>query len=176
LARTLASRNIGTLTKLNGQLKYLHHHSLMHSTREAAQVLADAIEREHPMVIVADYDCDGATACTVGLRGLRNFGATVDYVVPDRMVHGYGLTPGVVELALERFPDARILITVDNGIASHAGVEAARKKGLDVLVTDHHLPASGKPLPPANVIVNPSQPACTFPTRALAGVGVIWYV
>jgi single-stranded-DNA-specific exonuclease len=129
---------------------------------------------------VADYDCDGATACAVAIRGLRLLGAaegTLHYVVPDRAVHGYGLTPAIVDLALQRRPD--LLLTVDNGIASIAGVAHARAHGLAVLVTDHHLPAridDRIELPEADVIVNPNQPDCAFASKNLAGVGVMFYV
>ena len=135
--------------------------------------------------IVADYDCDGATACAVALRGLALLGAapdTLQYVVPDRLVHGYGLTPAIVDLALAQTPAAppQLLVTVDNGIASSAGVAHARALGLQVLVTDHHLPALGPDgtvqLPEADVIVNPNQPGCGFASKALAGVGVVFYV
>ena len=127
------------------------------------------------MLVVADYDCDGATACAVAVRGLRMFGAQIDYLVPNRFEYGYGLTPEIVELAARRpggKPD--LLITVDNGIASVDGVEAANALGIDVLVTDHHLP--GDQLPPARAIVNPNQPGCSFPSKCIAGVGVMFYV
>lgn len=176
LARILASRGITCLDGLWGGLKNLFHHSQLLGAGQAAAFLADAIAAKRPLVVVADYDCDGATACAVALRGLRAFGADVQFIVPDRIVHGYGLAPSVVALALERFPRAEVLVTVDNGVASHAGVEAAMAAGLDVVVTDHHLPSKDKPLPPARVIVDPSQPGCSFPSKALAGVGVIWYV
>lgn len=176
LARVLAGRGLTTQAGLSGKLSQLHPHTLLKGAADAAFFLAQAIERSRPILIVADYDCDGATACVVAVRGLRAFGARVEYIVPDRMVHGYGLTPSVVELAYDRFPDTQVLVTVDNGVASHAGVQAAVEFGFDVLVTDHHLPAKGKPLPHANVIVDPSQDGCAFPSKALAGVGVIWYV
>lgn len=171
-ARLLSARNAKAVPGLGALL----HHTELKGAHEAACLLLDAIDAGRPMVVVADYDCDGATACAVAVRGLRAFGADITYVVPDRMVHGYGLTPGVVLLARECAPDARVLITVDNGIASHAGVDAANASGFEVLVTDHHLPAAGKPLPDASVIVDPSQPGCGFASKSLAGVGVIWYV
>lgn len=176
LARILASRGITSLETLWGGLKQLIPHTELRGAGDAAAYLADAIQAGRPMLVVADYDCDGATACSVALRGLRAFGANIEFIVPDRMVHGYGLTPSVVDLALTRFPDTQVLVTVDNGVASHAGVERAVARGLDVVVTDHHLPAKNKPLPPARVIVDPSQLGCSFPSKALAGVGVIWYV
>jgi len=121
---------------------------------------------------VADYDCDGATACAVGLRALRMMGATVDYLVPDRFKLGYGLSVDVAKLAAERQPD--VVITVDNGIASIEGVAELKARGIQVVITDHHLP--GEALPAADVIVNPNQPGCNFPSKALAGVGVMFYV
>jgi hypothetical protein len=139
---------------------------------DAARLLADAIDARQRICIVADYDCDGATACAVALRGLAMLGAapgSVGYVVPDRTVHGYGLTPAIVDLALaQRQGRPDLLVTVDNGIASHAGVAHARALGLQVLVTDHHLPAlvGGQvQLPDADVIVNPNQPGCASPAR-----------
>ena len=176
LARVLAGRGIERLTQVVDTLGQLHHHSLLSGAADAAFFLADCVQTGRQLLVVADYDCDGATACAVALRDLRGFGAKVEYIVPDRMVHGYGLTPSVVDLALERFPATQVLITVDNGVASHAGVERAVECGLEVVVTDHHLPAKSKPLPPARVIVDPAQASCTFPSKALAGVGVIWYV
>ncbi|CAB5514373.1 Single-stranded-DNA-specific exonuclease RecJ [Achromobacter anxifer] len=176
LARVLAGRGLTSQTELGYSLGVLAHHSALLGAQAAASYIADAIADGRRFVVIADYDCDGATACAVAVRGLRAFGANAQYVVPDRMIHGYGLTPSVVALACERYPDVDTLITVDNGVASHAGVQAAVDRGLDVLVTDHHLPAKGKPLPPARVIVDPSQPGCPFPSKALAGVGVIWYV
>ena len=144
---------------------------LLHIER-AATLLADAIGARKKLLIVADYDADGATACAVGVRGLRMFGAAVDYLVPNRIEHGYGLSPVLVELAAARRPD--LLITVDNGIAAVEGVAAARAHGIPVLVTDHHLP--GNALPDAACIVNPNQPGCAFASKNLAGVGVMFYV
>ncbi len=139
---------------------------------KAAQFLADAIEAGKKMVIVADYDCDGATACAVALRGLCSLGARVDYIVPNRFEYGYGLTPEIVALTAQaKSPD--IIITVDNGIASIDGVAEAARRGIDVVITDHHLPAEA--LPDAAVIVNPNQPGCGFPSKNLAGVGVMFY-
>src|SRR5690606_12228195 len=147
---------------------------LTHAERAAA-LLADAIARGKRMLVVADYDCDGATACAVAVRALRRMGAIVDFLVPDRFETGYGLSPAVVELATRHHagrPD--LIITVDNGIASIDGVEAARLAGMDVIITDHHLP--GDALPDALAIVNPNQPGCGFPSKNLAGVGVIFYL
>lgn len=142
---------------------------------DAASILADAIQDGQRLLIVADYDCDGATACAVGLRGLRAMGAVVDYLVPNRFETGYGLSPAVVELAV-RHPAGKpdIIVTVDNGIASVDGVNAAAEADIGVVVTDHHLP--GDVLPDALAIVNPNQPGCGFPSKNLAGVGVIFYM
>jgi single-stranded-DNA-specific exonuclease len=131
-----------------------------------------AVDRRERLLIVADYDADGATACAVGVLGLRAMGAHVDFLVPNRFEFGYGLTPEIVALAAERQP--ALIITVDNGIASVEGVAAARSRGIEVLITDHHLP--GAELPATELIVNPNQPGCAFPSRHLAGVGVMYYV
>jgi single-stranded-DNA-specific exonuclease len=146
---------------------------LLHADR-AATLLADAIETKQRLLIVADYDCDGATACAAGVRALSAFGADVAYLVPNRFEYGYGLTPEIVELASSapRRPD--LLITVDNGIASNEGVARANALGIATLITDHHLP--GDALPQATCIVNPNQPGCDFPSKAIAGVGVMFYV
>ena len=144
---------------------------LLHVER-AATLLADAIRDNTRLLIIADYDADGATACAVGVRGLRLLGAQVDFIVPNRIEHGYGLTPDIVRLAAERRPD--LLVTVDNGIAAVEGVAATNALGIQVLVTDHHLP--GDALPDAACIVNPNQPGCTFGSKNLAGVGVMFYV
>jgi single-stranded-DNA-specific exonuclease len=146
---------------------------LLHAARAAA-LLADAIEMKQRLLIVADYDCDGATACAVGVRALRAFGADVAYLVPNRFDYGYGLTPEIVELAARQARRPDLLITVDNGIASNEGVARANALGIATLITDHHLP--GDVLPQANCIVNPNQPGCDFPSKAIAGVGVMFYV
>ena len=180
LARLFAARGVRSAQDVDDGLARLLPPDALKGTAEAAALLADAITDSERLCVVADYDCDGATACAVALRGLAMLGAKPDqlhYVVPDRQVHGYGLTPAIVDLALVHRP--ALLITVDNGIASLAGVAHARACGLRVLVTDHHLPALGEQgveLPDANVIVNPSQPGCSFPSKALAGVGVMFYV
>jgi single-stranded-DNA-specific exonuclease len=135
-------------------------------------LLADAIARQARILIVADYDCDGATACAVGIRALRAFGAKVDYLVPNRFTYGYGLSPDIVDLAATKRPD--LIVTVDNGIASVEGVARARQLGIATLITDHHLP--GDELPAADCIVNPNLPTCSFPSKCLAGVGVMFYV
>jgi single-stranded-DNA-specific exonuclease len=142
----------------------------------AATVLADAIAARHRILVVGDYDCDGATGVAVGVLGLRAMGAVVDYLVPNRFDYGYGLTPEIVEAALvhPRMGRPDVLVTVDNGIASIDGVARARAAGLRVVVTDHHLP--GTALPDADALVNPNQPGCPFPSKHLAGVGVMFYV
>ena len=173
LARLYAARGLTDARELSSDLAALSPPSGLLHIDAAAVFLADAVKAGKKMVIVADYDCDGATACAVALRGLRSMGATVDYIVPNRFEYGYGLTPEIVALtAREKSPD--IIITVDNGIASIDGVEAAQRLGIEVVVTDHHLP--GDTLPQARVIVNPNQPECGFPSKNLAGVGVVFYV
>ncbi|MCC2959275.1 single-stranded-DNA-specific exonuclease RecJ [Massilia sp. IC2-278] len=173
LARVYAARGLLDVRELASELAALAPPGGLKHIDNAAVFLADAISANKNMTIVADYDCDGATACAVALRGLRAMGARVDYIVPDRVVHGYGLTPEIVELAVrEKNPD--VIITVDNGIASVEGVLEANRRGIEVVVTDHHLP--GDALPPARVIVNPNQPECGFPSKNLAGVGVVFYV
>ncbi|WP_353234453.1 single-stranded-DNA-specific exonuclease RecJ [Diaphorobacter ruginosibacter] len=173
LARLYAARGIRSHEELDDALARLLPPAGLRGMREAAALLADAIAADRRMVIVADYDCDGATACAVGVRGLRLLGAkNVDYLVPDRVVDGYGLTPTIARRVHER--NADVLVTVDNGIASVEGVAEAKSLGLSVLVTDHHLP--GPQLPAADAIVNPNQPGCGFESKSAAGVGVIFYV
>jgi len=173
LARLYAARGLSDSRELSCELGALFPPAALRSIDHAAVFLADAIAAGKNMVIVADYDCDGATACAVGLRGLRAMGAQVDFIVPNRFEYGYGLTPEIVALAQrEKQPD--IIITVDNGIASVEGVAEANRLGIAVVVTDHHLP--GNTLPDAAVIVNPNQPGCDFPSKNLAGVGVMFYV
>jgi single-stranded-DNA-specific exonuclease len=172
LARLYAARNVANPAELVNTLTALVAPDRMAHVDDAARLLADAIGKQERLLIVADYDADGATACAVGVRALRSMGAVVDYLVPNRFEHGYGLTPEIVREAAERKPD--ILITVDNGIAAVAGVDEAARLGMRVLVTDHHLP--GASLPAAACIVNPNQAGCGFPSKHLAGVGVIFYV
>jgi single-stranded-DNA-specific exonuclease len=176
LARLYAARGVRDRKELDYDLKSLLPPQALTHADTAACLLADAIEAGARLLIVADYDCDGATACAVGLRALRqmslNRGASVDYLVPDRFILGYGLSPAIVDLAAERSPD--LIITVDNGIASLEGVARARELGIATLITDHHLP--GETLPEADCIVNPNQPGCGFPSKHLAGVGVMFYV
>jgi len=172
LARLFAARRIHSAAELElDPARLLPPDRLLNAAR-AAQLLADAIEQNKKLLIVADYDADGATACAVGLRALRQFGAKVEYLVPDRFKLGYGLSPELVDLAAARSPD--LLITVDNGIASVEGVARAHTLGISTLITDHHLP--GDALPDAECIVNPNQPGCPFPSKSLAGVGVLFYV
>ena len=175
LARVLAARGIASMRELELPPRDLIPPLQLSHVSDAAKLLAERIEAGDRLLIVADYDCDGATACAVGVRGLRAMGARVDYLVPNRFDYGYGLTPEIVELAAAA-PSGRpsLLITVDNGIASVAGVARARELGIEVLVTDHHLP--GERLPNAAVIVNPNQRGCGFPSKNLAGVGVMFYV
>jgi single-stranded-DNA-specific exonuclease len=172
LARIYAARRIRSALELQYESSALIPPHSLRGAREAARLLADAIEQGRRLLIVADYDADGATACAVGLRALRMFGARADYLVPDRFKLGYGLSPELVELAAQRKPD--LIITVDNGIASVEGVARANALGIATLITDHHLPAAE--LPAAACIVNPNQPGCEFPSKALAGVGVMFYV
>ena len=173
LARLYAARGVTAQDDLDEGLARLVPPNGLLGADAAARLLADAMAAGERICIVADYDCDGATACAVGLRGLQLLGATnLDYLVPDRVVDGYGLTPPIAERVAAT--GAQVLVTVDNGIASVAGVARARELGLKVLVTDHHLP--GDELPAADVIVNPNQPGCDFESKSLAGVGVMFYV
>lgn len=173
LARLYAARGVRGKDELDDGLSRLLPPATLRGTQEAAVLLADAIRADKRICIVADYDCDGATACAVAVRGLRLLGARhVEYLVPDRVVDGYGLTPPIAERVADS--GAELLITVDNGIASVEGVAAAKARGLSVLVTDHHLP--GLELPAADVLVNPNQPGCAFESKSIAGVGVMFYV
>ena len=176
LARVYAARGILNEQQLAINLERLHPPDSMLNLQHMATLLADAIADNKKLLIVADYDADGATACAVGMRALRAMcttGASVDYLVPNRFEYGYGLTPEIVQLAArEKAPD--VVITVDNGIASVEGVAEANRLGIKVLVTDHHLP--GETLPDAWCIINPNQHGCTFPSKNLAGVGVMFYL
>lgn len=171
MARLYAARGIASADELDYRLKALQSFDSLKNARAMASRLADAIAAKQRLLVVADYDADGATACAVAIKGLSMLGAIVDFIVSNRFEYGYGLTPEIVELAAQSQPD--IIITVDNGIASVTGVEAAKERGIEVLVTDHHLP--GDTLPDA-LIVNPNQPGCPFPSKNLAGVGVMFYV
>jgi len=174
LAQLYAARGVLDKSEVESEFSGLiPPERLLHAARAAA-LLADAIEKRQRMLIVADYDCDGATACAVGVRALSAFGADVAYLVPNRFEYGYGLTPEIVELAARQAKHPDLLITVDNGIASNEGVARANELGIATLITDHHLP--GDALPQADCIVNPNQPGCDFPSKAIAGVGVMFYV
>jgi single-stranded-DNA-specific exonuclease len=171
LRRVYANRGIDGVAA-NG-LAELHPVAALHGVDDAAGLIADCIEGRKRIVVVGDFDADGATGTAVAILGLRALGAlSPAFVVPSRFAHGYGLSPAVVDAAAERGPD--LLITVDNGIASHSGIERATALGIPVVVTDHHLP--GAELPAAAAIVNPNQPGCGFPSKHLAGVGVIFYL
>ena len=173
LARLFAARGVSAKEELDDGLARLLPPTDMLGTQAAAVLLADAIAAGQRLCIVADYDCDGATACAVGVRGLRLLGgAHVSYLVPDRVVDGYGLTPTIAQRV--KASGADMLITVDNGIASVEGVQEAQALGMQVLITDHHLPAAELPTP--DVMVNPNQPGCGFASKAIAGVGVMFYV
>lgn len=175
LARIFAARGIDASDQLDTALNRLLPFQQLKGIHDMARLLADAISGRQRILIVADYDSDGATACAVGIRGLRMLGADADFIVPNRFEYGYGLTPEIVQLAA-RLPQGKpdILLTVDNGIASVDGVAEAQRLGMEVLVTDHHLP--GDTLPAARCIVNSNQPGCPFPSKHLAGVGVMFYV
>ncbi|MEP5763085.1 MAG: single-stranded-DNA-specific exonuclease RecJ [Halieaceae bacterium] len=173
LARIFASRGIGDAFELSLGLDQLLPPAGFAGLDAAAVLLADSLEAGESILIVGDFDADGATSTAVAMTLLRAMGAVaVDYLVPNRFEYGYGLTPEIVELAEQRSPG--LIVTVDNGISSLDGVQRARELGIKTLITDHHLP--GRTLPGADVIVNPNQPGCYFPSKSLAGVGVIFYV
>ncbi len=173
LARLYAARGVQAATELDDGLAQLLPPTDLAGSAQAARLLADAIEADRHICVVADYDCDGATACAVALRGLRLLGARrVSYLVPNRITDGYGLTPAIAERV--HATGAHLLLTVDNGIASLDGVARAQALGMQVVVTDHHLP--GHVLPQADALVNPNQPGCPFPSKNMAGVGVMFYV
>ncbi|UCV09291.1 single-stranded-DNA-specific exonuclease RecJ [Dechloromonas denitrificans] len=172
LARLYAARGVKDKAELDYELKSLIPPSALTHATDAAHMLADAIEAEARLLIIGDYDCDGATATAVGMRALKMLGADVDFLLPDRFKLGYGLSPEIVDVAAQQSPD--LIITVDNGIASIEGVNRAREHGIATLITDHHLPA--ETLPEADCIVNPNQPGCDFPSKCIAGVGVMFYV
>ena len=171
LARLCAARSVETPQELEDKFTGLLPYQSLKNCEQAAVRLANAIEAGERMLIVADYDADGATACAVAVQGLSAMGARVDYLVPNRFEHGYGLTPEIANLAAAQ--GAQLLITVDNGIASLAGVARAQALGIEVIVTDHHLPAEQVP---NCIIVNPNQYGCDFASKNLAGVGVMFYV
>lgn len=181
MARLLAARGVRDLDEIEVKADRLIPPGQLMGAMQAGELLAQAIEQGKRICIVADYDADGATACAVMLRGLKLLGAEpgcVDFVVPDRAVHGYGLTVPIVDMVLGM--GAQMLVTVDNGIASFEGVAYAKEQGLVVLVTDHHLPAASVDgevqIPAADVVVNPAQPGCPFPSKSLCGCGVAFYV
>lgn len=172
LARVLAARGVESAQDLKADWRAMLPPETLMGTEAAAKLLADAIEAGKKIMVIADYDCDGATACAVAIKGLKSMGAAVDYLVPDRFIYGYGLTPAIVDLAAQK--GAELILTVDNGMASIDGVAEANKNGINVIITDHHLPA--ETLPAAACIVNPNTPGCSFPSKNLAGVGVMFYV
>ena len=173
LTRLYAARGVRSVAELDKGLARLIPYQQLKGIDTAVSLLVTALQQGQRILIVGDFDADGATASAVGMLGLRMLGAAhVDYLVPNRFEYGYGLTPEIVAVALQREP--QLLLTVDNGISSVEGVAAAKAAGLTVLVTDHHLP--GPQLPAADAIVNPNQPGCEFPSKALAGVGVMFYV
>jgi single-stranded-DNA-specific exonuclease len=172
LARLYAARGVTSKNELEASLSQIIPPEQLTNSAEMAKLLANAIEQNKKLLVIGDYDADGATATAVAVKGLRSMGANVDFLVPNRFEYGYGLTPEIVQLASTLQPD--ILITVDNGIASVDGVEVANSLGLQVLITDHHLPA--ETTPNATCIVNPNQHGCTFKSKNLAGVGVMFYV
>ena len=177
LARLFAARGVQSPNELSLDLKNLLSPNELTNCIGTASLLADILKEKRPLMVIADYDCDGATACAVAIRGIKMLGGPnvpIQFLVPNRFTMGYGLTTEVVDLAAQQNPKPEFLITVDNGIASEAGVERARELGMEVIITDHHLP--GDRLPKAKSIVNPNQPGCAFPSKALAGVGVIFYL
>lgn len=174
LARVYGARGVRDADALDDALGALLHWQALGGIEQAAALLADAVRADRRIVVIGDFDADGATSAALAVGVLRAFGARhVDFLVPNRFEYGYGLTPEIVELARQRLaPD--LIITVDNGVSSHAGVAAARAHGIRVIVTDHHLP--GATLPDADAIVNPNLTGDPFPSKALAGVGVVFYL
>ena len=171
IAQLYAARNVTDSSELNDSLKQLIPYTQLTNCTAAASRLADAIQAKQKILIIADYDADGATACSVAMKGLASMGARVDFFVPNRFEHGYGLTPELADIAHAKGAD--LVVTVDNGISSAEGVARAKALGLDVIVTDHHIAGS---VVPDCIIVNPNQRGCTFPSKSIAGVGVIFYV
>ncbi|MGB5297790.1 MAG: DHH family phosphoesterase, partial [Thiogranum sp.] len=173
LKRVYAARNIAGKDDLDNSLTRLHSPAALKGLSQAIDVLVAALQKQERILVVGDFDADGATSSALMVAALREMGAeSVDYLVPNRFEFGYGLTPEIVNVAGAMAPD--LIITVDNGISSLSGVAAARQQGIRVLVTDHHLP--GSELPSADAIVNPNQPGDTFPSKNLAGVGVAFYL
>lgn len=173
LARLYAARGIVSVTQLELKLQGLIPAQQLKGLNEAVALLDTAIEQQTRILIVGDFDADGATSTALMVLALRRMGAQVDYLVPDRFKYGYGLTPEIVALAVQDY-QPELIVTVDNGISSHSGVEAAHAAGIAVIITDHHL--TSKPVPQCAAVVNPNQPDCDFPSKALAGVGVAFYV
>ena len=171
IAQLYAARNVADSSELNDSLKQLIPYTQLTNCTAAASRLADAIQSQQKILIIADYDADGATACSVAMKGLASMGAAVDFFVPNRFEHGYGLTPELADIAHAKGAD--LIVTVDNGISSAEGVARAKALGLDVIVTDHHIAGS---VIPDCIIVNPNQRGCAFPSKSIAGVGVIFYV
>lgn len=171
IAQLYAARNVADSSELNTSLKQLIPYTQLTNCTAAASRLADVIAARQKILIIADYDADGATACSVAMKGLASMGAVVDFFVPNRFEHGYGLTPELANIAHAKGAD--LIVTVDNGISSAEGVAHAKALGLDVIVTDHHIAGS---VVPDCIIVNPNQRGCTFPSKSIAGVGVIFYV
>ncbi len=171
IAQLYAARNVADSSELNDSLKQLIPYTQLTNCTAAASRLADAITAQQKILIIADYDADGATACSVAMKGLASMGAAVDFFVPNRFEHGYGLTPELADIAHAKGAD--LIVTVDNGISSAEGVARAKELGLDVIVTDHHIAGS---VIPDCIIVNPNQRGCAFPSKSIAGVGVIFYV
>ncbi len=174
LRRIYSARAVQSSKELECMLEGLLSYQLLNGMHEAVQLLAQALKERKKILVVGDFDADGATSSAVAIRALRSFGAVeANFLVPNRFAYGYGLTPELVAVAAKEFAP-HLIVTVDNGIANHAGVEAAKQAGMQVLITDHHLPA--KTLPAADAIVNPNQFGDPFPSKYLAGVGVIFYV
>src|SRR5579862_6170749 len=173
LQRIYATRKINSANELGLTMENLLPYQSLSGIDEAAHLLAEAVMQNKKILIVGDFDADGATSTAVAMRALKSFGALhVNFLVPNRFAFGYGLTPELVAMSKTFAPD--VIVTVDNGIANHAGVEAAKALGISVIITDHHLPSAN--LPPADAIVNPNQTGDIFPSKNLAGVGVIFYV
>ncbi len=173
LRRIFAARHVSDESELDLSLARLPNFELLRGIQSAVDILSTALAEQHTMLILADYDVDGATGCVVLMRGLRRCGARqIDYLVPDRQRHGYGLSPEIAALIVQRQPD--VLITTDNGITSITGVDIVRRAGIRVIITDHHLP--GATLPSAHAIINPNQPQDAFPSKSIAGVGVAFYL
>ncbi len=173
LQRVYQNRGVADKRELEYGLGGLHSYQLLTGIKQAAEIIYAVIRNQQRIIIVGDFDADGATSCAVAVRGLRKLGARyVDFLVPNRFEFGYGLTPEIVVVAADL--DPQLIITVDNGISSIEGVDAARQRGIKVVITDHHLP--GNVLPKADAIVNPNQPGDVFPSKFLAGVGTMFYV